>query len=624
MPKPDRSAVGHFVPGAIHTRFKSFRLSIAAASFSMPFLITAFARPVMAQSGLARPDDSESAASTPKLTLSPGTLDFGNVSVGSTGAPHTEQATSLSKKKKIKFRSISASGIFSVSDDHCSSSPLAHGASCDVDVVCAPTATGAANGTLTYIFKVQGGSKKLTVTANLICHGVSSATPTATATATRTATATATATPTKTATPTGSATATRTATATATSSRTATPTATSTQTATSTASRTPTATATATASRTATPTASATATRTATATASRTATATASRTATPTATPSPNVAFVTSGTHNGNFGGLAGADAVCAAAATAASLPAGTYKAWLSTSSVNAVDRLAGARGFVRTDGSPFADTVADIVAGKILNTLNLDQNGVSVNSPGNSDAWTGTLNDGTNGGFGNCVDWTSNLGGMNPDFGEVGHTDAGPGEWSDAGAGFSCDNGSQPHLYCFDTTHDFTLTVTKAAGRVAFVSQGAFDTTSTISGADTLCQNEAVAAGLTNGATFKALLSTTTVAAASRFNLTSGSYVRPDGIKIADATTIAAGNALNSGIWQNADGTYVAVNNSNVWTGSTTPNVVGTNTCTDWTTNSSGVGASGESSLTDPGWWKSTFAGDNCSSQQSVYCLEP
>ena len=122
-------------------RFKSFTRSIAAVGFSILFL-SAFARPAMAQSGLGQLDDSEAAASTPKLTLSPGTLDFGNVGVGSTGAPHTEQATNLSKKKKIKFQSISASGVFSVSDDHCSSSPLAHGASCDVDVVCAPTATG--------------------------------------------------------------------------------------------------------------------------------------------------------------------------------------------------------------------------------------------------------------------------------------------------------------------------------------------------------------------------------------------------------------------------------------------------------------------------------------------------
>jgi hypothetical protein len=222
-------------------------------------------------------------------------------------------------------------------------------------------------------------------------------------------------------------------------------------------------------------------------------------------------------------------------------------------------------------------------------------------------------------------VDWTSNLGGVNADFGKIGHTDTGPGGWSDDGGAFSCDNAVQLHLYCFDTTHDFTVTVTKATGRVAFVSQSAFDTTSGVAGADALCASEAISSGLTNGATFKALLSTTSASAASRFTLTSGAYVRPDGIKIADATTIAVGNALDSGIWQNADSTYVPVHNVNVWTGSTTPNVVGTSTCTDWTTNSNAfLGASGESSVTNKGWWKSTFTGANCGNQFSVYCLEP
>src|SRR5712671_3261646 len=100
--------------------FKSFARSIAAISFAVLFLIAAFAHRAMAQSGLRQPDDSESVVSAPKLTLSPGNLDLGNAVVGSTSAPQTEQAINPSKKKNIKFKSISASGIFSVSDEHCS------------------------------------------------------------------------------------------------------------------------------------------------------------------------------------------------------------------------------------------------------------------------------------------------------------------------------------------------------------------------------------------------------------------------------------------------------------------------------------------------------------------------
>src|SRR5436190_591044 len=76
--------------------------------------------------------------------------------------------------------------------------------------------------------------------------------------------------------------------------------------------------------------------------------------------PPPNYMFVTSGTHQPPFGTLAAADNACNAAATAAGLP-GTYRAWLSTSSVDAIDRIAGARGWIRPDGVPFADAPAHL-----------------------------------------------------------------------------------------------------------------------------------------------------------------------------------------------------------------------------------------------------------------------
>src|SRR5262245_55485496 len=79
-----------------------------------------------------------------------------------------------------------------------------------------------------------------------------------------------------------------------------------------------------------------------------------------------NVGFVRSGLTDGGIGGLAQADAICAQRAIEGSLP-GTYVAYLSTTTVNAIDRLAGARGWVRPDGQPFADTTADIAAGIVL-----------------------------------------------------------------------------------------------------------------------------------------------------------------------------------------------------------------------------------------------------------------
>src|SRR5690606_988458 len=61
-----------------------------------------------------------------------------------------------------------------------------------------------------------------------------------------------------------------------------------------------------------------------------------------------NIVFVTSTQHVAqDLGGLEGADRICADRAAAAGLP-GTYVAWLSTRTVDARDRLAGARGWVR------------------------------------------------------------------------------------------------------------------------------------------------------------------------------------------------------------------------------------------------------------------------------------
>jgi hypothetical protein len=53
--------------------------------------------------------------------------------------------------------------------------------------------------------------------------------------------------------------------------------------------------------------------------------------------------FVTSTLQLGTFGGLAGGDAICQARADAATL-GGTWRAWLSTSTVDARDRIVGAQ----------------------------------------------------------------------------------------------------------------------------------------------------------------------------------------------------------------------------------------------------------------------------------------
>jgi hypothetical protein len=344
-----------------------------------------------------------------------------------------------------------------------------------------------------------------------------------------------------------------------------------------------------------------------------TATPTETVTPTPTVTATPgtfNIAFVTSTTHNGNLGGLAGADTICQGRATAAGLP-GTYVAWLSTSTVDAVSRLAGARGFVRPDGEPFADQPSEIAANQIFNNLHLDENG---NDVGTDVVWTGTTSDGTASGN-TCTDW-----GVATGNGRSGNSEGGPAAWTDA-ANTNC---SQPHrIYCFGSSiNALTLGPNVQTGKIAFITNGTINPTNApgIAGADALCTTEATSAALPG--TYKALLASSTASAISRFTV-AAQYVRPDGTLIATGATLAAGSELASGIWQRPNGVYLASFSDVAWTGATTPSVAGTttSTCTDFTS-STGSGTFGRGTVADATWWKDASSSP-CGQAHHVYCLQ-
>jgi hypothetical protein len=597
--------------------------------------------------GIANAQSSPSVKTKkPEVGLSPKNLNFGKVPAGISSSPKTVTLTNKSTVD-LAAPTVTVTGTgFSLESNGCVS-PLAPGGSCPVSVVFTPPKKGNfKKGLLEFSDDAAKSPQKIKLTGvglkgpSPTPSPTATLTPTATATATATSTASATATSTRTAT--ASATSTNSATATATSTHTATASATSTHTATATATATATSGATASASTTAT----ATATKTATATVTQTPTATATttstisptptasatstptKTATPSITPTPtatstpvfNVAFVTSTTSGGNLGGLAGADAQCASLASAAHLPAGTYKAWLSTTSgtpVNASSRLGSARGFVRPDGKPFADRISDITAGTIYNALELDENGDDVVG---QNVWTGTAANGT-ATTETCSDWTD--GSLNS-FGEEGDSTGGPDIWTDRGGAGGCE-GAEP-FYCFDTSHVTPLTITPVTGRLAFVSTSSFQANFGIADADSVCQSDATAAGLANPTNFLALLATSTASPASRFNLSamSAPYVRSDGVKIADAPTIASGGELDSGIWQHADGSYAGEFSSTVWTGSSAPNSTGTlaSTCQNWSTISeTDFGSEGEGNTTDT-WWE-TGATVSCGVPQFLFCLQ-
>lgn len=120
------------------------------------------------------------------------------------------------------------------------------------------------------------------------------------------------------------------------------------------------------------------------------------------------VAFTTSTTTNGNIGGLAGADALCQTRAQAAGLP-GTYRAWLSDSTISAAARFTQASiPYAYVNGTVIASNWADLTDGTIGSPFRITEFGVQV--PGNL-PFTSTAPNGDQQGPEYCVNWTSTVG---------------------------------------------------------------------------------------------------------------------------------------------------------------------------------------------------------------------
>jgi hypothetical protein len=323
--------------------------------------------------------------------------------------------------------------------------------------------------------------------------------------------------------------------------------------------------------------------------------------------PAVNFVFVTSTRQKaGALGSLAAADSMCQGRAQAAGL-AGTYVAWLSTSTTNAKDRLGNARGWVRVDGLPFADTVADIVAGRLRYPIALDELGGKHDFSENVPLVTNTLETGTAMAGQTCNDLTAP--------GATGITAMVGAEstfWTHNGAGANCNNDAR--YYCFGVDHATPLPPLSLPQRIAFVSRANWLPNGGLAGADAQCAADAAAAGLPG--TFRALLSTPTASAASRFALAGTPWTRPDG-----AIVTTAFEAPIAPIVQRADGTLA---NTSTLTGGADPTAIGTaaSTCANWT--DATAGATGDAGLSMcagvTGYRQATF---QCNSGFFIYCFQ-
>lgn len=159
--------------------------------------------------------------------------------------------------------------------------------------------------------------------------------------------------------------------------------------------------------------------------------------------------FVTSASWAGKaLGGLSGADMKCNGAAQAAkALEGRTFRAWLSTDSVDAISRIGVSMvPYVRLDNMPVAQSSAQLVAGMLENPIEISELGEPAGAPagcGQDNVWTGTVAEGT-GALENCMGWV--LDGV---LGRVGNFSAMDSSWTDCGDTNLLGCGMGARLYC-------------------------------------------------------------------------------------------------------------------------------------------------------------------------------
>jgi hypothetical protein len=337
--------------------------------------------------------------------------------------------------------------------------------------------------------------------------------------------------------------------------------------------------------------------------------------------PQPNVVFVSSTALSGDFGvsggALANADAVCAADAASAGV-SGTFVAWISTTTVDAIDRLTGSRGWTRVDGTPVLDQPDGIVTGQMLDAIATEANGTRPATGG--DLWTGTWRSGR-AISDPCSNWTTLSGAQ---YAIVGDADDAGFTWH--GASISCN--SSHRIACFEVGRAVAVAVTPAPrGRIAFLSTPVTPDAG-LAGFDLRCRNEASSAGLPG--TYRAVTATTTASARSRFTIDARPITRVDGTVVAtDSTSFFDASIKRSILNQRADGTRVGYEFPNgagedVWIGASTPDVAATavTSCNNWTSiASTSIGYCGAVDSIGARFWAD--ASPSCDFVAPLLCLQ-
>lgn len=156
--------------------------------------------------------------------------------------------------------------------------------------------------------------------------------------------------------------------------------------------------------------------------------------------------FVTRDRFTGALGGLTGADQKCNTAATAAGLTGSTFKAWLSSSTVNAIDRISDVAPWHDTEDLLLFPTHADLGRYSLPGPLWRDEYGQLLST---EKTWTGTGATGTYvaalSGTTPCSEWSSGAMSEQAKVGSIGRQDVAWTSFSNT----TCDQ--LAHLICLE-----------------------------------------------------------------------------------------------------------------------------------------------------------------------------
>lgn len=322
--------------------------------------------------------------------------------------------------------------------------------------------------------------------------------------------------------------------------------------------------------------------------------------------PTPNRVFVSAAEYRGDFGSVAAADAECELGANTANLQ-GTFIAYLGSTTLNPIERLAGSRGWIRTDGAPVADLPDAFANGPLMFPNRLDEHGTDLLAV---PVFTGTRQG--LGSVNTCTDWTS--------FDPAISGDAVRSDWGTHSAtGYATDGcDGYHHLMCIEVGRNVPVASKPDTGRLAFLTTNGWTPGAGRDDADALCATEASAAAFPG--TYLAAVATTTDTISARFDPTGLPWRRTDGIRLVHLGSLFTTDFLDVAPERGVGG---GVMNVDFWTGSRRFNQLptGSDNCLDWSVgDATQMGQMGYSSVTNV---TDSAKFDACNSAVSLLCLQ-